>query len=84
MTEKASQQASGGVYMFHVAATANKYQVKETIEDLFKVKVKKVTVTTRPGKVQRVGKRMASKTRPDRKIAYITLKEGKIDLFPSA
>lgn len=84
MTEKASQKAGGGVYMFQIATDANKYQVKSTVEQLYKVKVKKVTVTTRPGKSKRVGRRMTTKQQADRKIAFITLKEGKIDLFPSA
>lgn len=83
MTEKATKLAGGNVYTFQVAPAANKYQVKETIEGLFKVKVDKVTVLVRKGKIRRVGRRMTPKTLPDRKIAYITLKEGKIDLFPS-
>jgi large subunit ribosomal protein L23 len=84
MTEKASKFATGNVYMFHVAEGANKNQVKNTIEDIFKVKVSKVTVSIRKGKMHRVGRRMTPKALPDRKIAYVTLKEGKIDLFPSA
>lgn len=83
MTEKATKSAGGSVYMFQIAEGANKYQVKETIEGLFKVKVGKVTVSIRKGKMRRVGKRMSPKALPDRKIAYVTLKEGKIDLFPT-
>lgn len=84
MTEKATKSAGSNVYMFQVADAANKYQIKETIEGLFKVKVAKVTVSIRKGKIRRVGRRMTPKPGPERKIAYITLKEGKIDLFPSA
>lgn len=84
MTEKATKSATGGVYMFEVADRANKFQVKTTIESIYKVKVSKITVTVRKGKVRRVGRRMTPKTTSNRKIAYITLKEGKIDLFPSA
>lgn len=84
MTEKATKSVTASVYMFEVAANANKNQVRETIESLFKVKVSKVTVSIRKGKIQRVGRKMTPKELPQRKIAYITLKEGKIDLFPSA
>lgn len=84
MTEKASKSAGGSVYMFQVADAANKHQVKQAVEDLFKVKVGKVTVTVRKGKLRRVGRRMTTKSLSDRKIAYVTVKEGKIDLFPSA
>lgn len=84
MTEKASKSAGANVYMFQIAESANKYQVKNTIEEVFNVKVSKVTVTIRKGKTRRVGKKMTTKALADRKIAYVTLKEGKIDLFPKA
>jgi len=84
MTEKATKFANNDIYMFHVAEGANKYQIKETVEDLFKVKVSKITVTTRKGKMRKVGRRMTTKQLPNRKIAFITVKEGKIDLFPRA
>lgn len=81
-TEKSAQLAQEGCYMFEVNCRANKFQIKEAIEELFKVEVEKVRITWRKGKVKKVGRRMRPKKNPDRKIAFVKLKEGHIDLFP--
>lgn len=72
------------VYMFQVHRGANKFQIKKSVEELYPVKVKEVAVTTRKGKTRRIGRKMSPKKTPDRKIAFITLKEGKFDMFPQA
>jgi large subunit ribosomal protein L23 len=84
LTEKATTLAQGQVYMFEVNPKANKNQIKTALEKLYKVKVANVRTMTRQGKVRRVGRRMTSKRLGDQKVAYIILKEGKIDLFPQA
>lgn len=84
VTEKATNLANRKVYTFETHLKANKYQIREALEKLYPVKVKNVKVIIRKGKERKVGKRMAIKKLPDRKIAFITLKEGKIDLFPQA
>jgi len=83
-TEKSTQLAASKVYLFEVNKKANKHQIIETVETLFKVKVDSVRVSIRKGKVRRVGKKMVSKPVADIKIAYVTLNEGAIDLFPQA
>ncbi|MBI2641243.1 50S ribosomal protein L23 [Candidatus Roizmanbacteria bacterium] len=82
ITEKATNLSKGQVYSFEVHRDANKFQVKKALEQLYKVKVGRVNVTVRKGKKRRVGKRMTSKELPDKKIAFVSLREGKIDLFP--
>lgn len=82
LTEKATKLAQGKVYMFHVAAKATKFQVKEALEKLYSVKIEDMRITNRKGKIRRVGKRMKQKRLADRKIAYVKVKEGKIDIFP--
>ncbi len=84
VTEKSTEQAKNKVYLFEVHTEANKNQIKSVIEQLFKVTVSSVRVSTRKGKEKRVGRKMISKQLPDTKIAYITLKDGSIDLFPQA
>ncbi|PIZ62068.1 50S ribosomal protein L23 [Candidatus Roizmanbacteria bacterium CG_4_10_14_0_2_um_filter_39_13] len=84
ITEKSTQQAAKGVYLFDVSRDANKHQVAETIERLYEVTVKSVKVIVRKGKEKRVGKKMKTKQMPDRKIAYVTVSKGEIDLFPKA
>lgn len=82
LTEKATNLVKSQVYMFLVNPAANKSQIKEVLEKLYSVKVGKVRVRRQKGKEVRRGRRMVTKKLPDQKIAYVKLKEGKIDLFP--
>ena len=84
LTEKATQMAHLKIYAFEVNPDANKTQVSDALEKLYKIKVKSVKVITRIGKVRRSGKRMIPKKLSNRKIVYVSVKEGKIDLFPQA
>ena len=84
VTEKATELVQSNVYTFIVHEDANKNQIREVLEKLYKVKVGTVKVTLRKGKVKKVGKKMILKKQPNKKIAYVKLIEGKIDLFPQA
>ncbi len=84
LTEKATDLAKNQVYMFSVNLKAKKPQIKTVLEKIYKVKVSSVRILIRKGKSKRSGRKMVTKKLPDRKIAYIKLKEGKIDLFPQA
>ena len=59
---------------FEVAPGANKTQVKQAVEKLFKVKVAEVRTSNFEGKLRRRG-RFAG-YRPDWKKAYVKLKKG--------
>jgi large subunit ribosomal protein L23 len=59
---------------FEVAPNANKVQVKQAVEKLFKVKVAEVRTSLVEGKMRRRGR--FSGYRPDWKKAYVKLKEG--------
>ncbi len=59
---------------FEVAPDANKVQVKQAVEKLFKVKVAEVRTATMEGKLRRRGR--FSGYRPDWKKAYVRLKKG--------
>lgn len=59
---------------FEVAPDANKTQVKQAVEKLFKVKVAEVRTAIFDGKMRRRG-RFAG-YRPDWKKAYVRLKKG--------
>lgn len=84
LTEKAVKLANSNVYMFETNIKANKHNLKEALEKLYKVKVKNVKIMIRKGKKRKIGRRMKVKKLADKKIAFIQLKEGKIDLFPRA
>ena len=59
---------------FEVAPNANKVQVKQAVEKLFKVKVAEVRTSIVEGKMRRRGR--FSGYRPDWKKAYVRLKDG--------
>ena len=82
LTEKATNLVQSNVYMFEVDLDANKNQVKKALETLYKVKTGEVKMMIRKGKEKRVGKKGLLKKTSSRKIAFVKLKEGKIDLFP--
>ena len=82
LTEKATNLVQNNVYMFEVDRKANKHQVKQALEKLYKVKTGEVKIMIRKGKEKKVGKKGLLKKTTDRKIAFVRLIEGKIDLFP--
>lgn len=82
LTEKATNLVQNKVYMFEVDKKANKHQVSLALEKLYKVKTGEVRMMIRKGKEKKVGKKGFLKKTADRKIAFVKLIEGKIDLFP--
>ncbi|MGA6828673.1 50S ribosomal protein L23 [Nitrospira sp. NS4] len=68
---------------FVVHRDANRLQIKQAVEALLKVKVKKVNVMNVQGKTKRLGR--FSGKRSDWKKAFVTLKEGeKLEMYESA
>ena len=66
--------------LVHVASEANKHEIKQAMEELFKVKVEKVATVIMKGKLKRHGKFIGR--RSDKKKAIITLKQGeKLDFI---
>jgi len=82
LTEKATNLVRAMVYMFEVNSKATKTMVKTAIEKIFQVKVGQVKVVNRKGKKRRVGRTNKTKMTPARKMVYVKLIKGKIDLFP--
>lgn len=69
-------------YTFEVAKDANKYQIKDAVEELFNVKVTRVNTMSVKPKTKRV-RYVAGKTRSWKK-AVVTLREGDtIEIFGS-
>ncbi|MDH7476459.1 MAG: 50S ribosomal protein L23 [Microgenomates group bacterium] len=84
MTEKATNLTKKGIYTFEVNPQANKNQITKALETLYKIKIEKVRIARHFGKRRKVGRRMVVRKLPDKRIAYVKVKEGKIDLFPQA
>lgn len=73
-TEKSTLTEPQGKYLFLVNLRANKIQIKQAVEQLYKVKVKDVNTFVSLGKLKRV-RYQAGRT-PDMKKAVVTLKAG--------
>lgn len=75
ITEKATGlQESQNKYVFEIARSANKIQVKGAVEKAFSVHVEDVTTVTVPGRMKRRGHRQVP-TSPWKK-AIVRLKSG--------
>ena len=71
ITENSMDQMADRKYTFEVAKDANKIEIKKAIEEVFGVKVEKVTTMLVLGKVKRMGAN--SGKRPDWKKAIVKL-----------
>ncbi len=80
ITEKGTVlQEKNNQYLFRVSPRANKIQIREAVEKIFKVTVTSVRTVTVHGKMRRMGRSQGRK--PSWKKAIVTLKEGEsIDL----
>ena len=73
-TEKSNAYEGQGKYLFLVANTANKIQIKKAVELAYKVKVKNVNTFVSLGKLKRVRHQLGRTT--DTKKAVVTLVSG--------
>ncbi|MCI4664159.1 MAG: 50S ribosomal protein L23 [Neomegalonema sp.] len=74
ITEKATMTSEHNAVMFEVAIDATKPLIKEAVETLFNVKVKKINTTVVKGKTKMFRGRKGR--RSDMKKAVVTLEEG--------
>jgi len=85
-SEKSFALTSKGIYTFLIDGKSSKQAIKEALEKEFSVTIISIRTQVRDGKPMRFsrGKRAypGTTTRQDKKIAYVTLKEGdKIKIF---
>ena len=74
ITEKATMASEHNKVTFKVARNATKPQIKEAVERLFDVKVKRVNTLIRAGKMKTFKNRLGQQS--DVKRAVVTLEEG--------
>lgn len=80
-----SEKAYDGIdllnaYTFLVDKRANKSEIRDAVEEIFDVRVRKVNTINRKGKKRRYGYKVGK--RPDSKRAIVTLADGdSIDIF---
>ena len=73
ITEKSMAESAEKKYVFEVAPSATKIEIKQAVEAAFGVKVESVNTLRTLGKIKRQG-RYAGRT-PEIKKAYVTLKK---------
>lgn len=84
VTEKSMSRQQKGVYTFIVDMHATKPEVKNAVEVAFKenkVKVDAVRIVRVKGKTKRMKNMILEGRRKDWKKAYVTLKEGRLDII---
>lgn len=81
VTEKSSMNGeANNTVAIVVDRDANKIEIKQAVETLFKVKVDEVRTVNVAGKIKRVGKNIGKKS--NWKKAYVTLQKGQsLDFF---
>lgn len=83
VSEKTARLAESNQYVFDVASTATKADVKAAIEQLFSVKVEAVNVVNAKGKTKSFRNRLGR--RSDQRKAYVRLADGQsIDVMAKA
>lgn len=80
-TEKSTITAEMNQYIFEVDRRANKVQIREAVEQIFKVDVEKVRVINMPPRFGRWGRKRIKRS-PAWKKAIVTVAPGqKIEIF---
>lgn len=73
-TEKATKVEPEGKYLFLVNKSANKIQIKQAVEQIYKVKVRRVNTFISSGKLKKVRYQLGRT--PELKKAVVSLKQG--------
>lgn len=84
VSEKSYALIDQGTYTFLVHPDANKIEIRQAVEQIFGVRVRRVNTLNRKGKRKRNRRTFTYGERPDTKRAVVTLAPGdRIDLFES-
>ena len=82
VSEKSYALLDDGIYTFVVHPEANKTEIRQAVESIFRVRVAKVNTLNRRGKRKRNRRTFTYGKRADTKRAIVTLQgDDRIDLF---
>mgnify|MGYP003371742790 FL=1 len=82
ITERSMAGAAEKKYVFEVAPTAGKVEIKKAVEEIFGVKVAKVNTMNVPGKAKRMGAARPGRTKDWKKaIVQLTADSKTIEFF---
>ncbi|NLP30557.1 MAG: 50S ribosomal protein L23 [Clostridiales bacterium] len=81
ITERSMDDAAMKKYTFKVAPDANKTQIKDAVEEIFGVDVKKVNVMNVKGKLKRMGRYVGRTASSKKAIVTLTDNSKEIEFF---
>lgn len=81
LTERSYDNMAKKKYTFIVANGANKYQIKQAVEEAFGVKVEKVNTLNRSGYMKRMGRTQGMTSDTKRAIVRLTAASKGIEFF---
>ncbi len=81
ITEQSMEGVAEKKYTFEVAKAANKIQIKNAVEEIFKVKVQKVTTINYMGKTKRMGVHIGKRADWKKAVVKLTDDSKTIELF---
>ena len=81
ITENSMDMAADKKYVFKVASTSNKTEVRKAIEEIFGVDVAKVNVLNVSGKRKRLGRTFGTTSSYKKAIVTLTPDSKEIELF---
>jgi len=83
ISEAAIENMQQKKYTFRVASDANKIEIRSAVEEIFKVKVEKVTTMTVKSKPKRMGYHLGSTSEWKKAIVKLTPASKTIEFFDS-
>ncbi len=83
LSEKSYADIANKKYTFEVAKNANKTQIKQAVENIFKVKVKSVNTANVYGKIKRQGRTQGLTGSYKKAIVQLTADSKSIEFFDS-
>lgn len=83
ITEASMDMIADKKYTFKVATDANKIEIKKAIEEIFDVKVEKVTTANFEGKMKRMGRFEGRRAAYKKAVVKLTADSKTIEFFDS-
>ena len=81
ITEQSMDMSADKTYVFKVADTANKTEVRQAVEEIFGVDVAKVNIMNVNGKVKRMGRTVGRTASYKKAIVTLTADSKEIEIF---
>lgn len=83
ITENSMDMLAEKKYTFKVATDANKVEIKKAVEEIFDVKVSKVTTINMDGKMKRMGRNEGRRAAYKKAVVKLTEDSKTIEFFES-